>query len=141
MAVARLKGNSTNGQLISSLLLTALFCFAGYMHFRRPGFFLKAMPPYVPFHMPAVLISGFFEILGGLGLILPRSRRAAGIGLIALLAAVFPANIYMAMDSTQFNSIPPAVLWLRLPLQFVFMAWVNWSTKSQAQTQAQTEDR
>jgi len=139
MAVNRLKGKSTNGQLISSLLLTALFCFAGYMHFRRPGFFLRAMPPYIPFpfHMPAVLISGFFEILGGLGLIFSRSRRVAGIGLIALLAAVFPANIYMAMDSAQFGPIPPAVLWLRLPLQFVFMAWVNWSTKTQARIEDQ----
>ena len=125
----KLQGKGTKLQLISSLLLAGLFCFAGIMHFRKPGFFLKAMPPYIPFHMTAVLVSGVFEILGGLGLILPQFRRVAGLGLIALLAAVFPANIYMATDSAKFAPIPPAVLWLRLPLQFVFMLWVNWSTK------------
>ena len=88
------------------------------------------MPPWLPCHMPAVLVSGFFEILGGIGLLVPKTRRAAGIGLITLLAAVFPANIYMAMDSNKFAPIPQWGLWLRLPLQFVFMAWVNWSSKS-----------
>lgn len=116
-------------RMISSLTLAGLFCYAGVMHFRKPGFFLRAMPPYIPFHMPAVLVSGFFEIIGGLGLLHPVTRRPAGLGLIALLAAVFPANIYMAMDSAKFSPIPPVVLWLRLPLQFVFAAWVNWASK------------
>jgi len=125
----KLRGKGSNRQLISSLLLAGLFCFAGIMHFRKPGFFLKAMPPYIPFHMTAVLVSGVFEILGGLGLILPKTRRLAGLGLMALLVAVFPANIYMATDSARFAPIPQAVLWLRLPLQFVLIAWVNWSTR------------
>ncbi len=99
------------------------------MHFRKPALFLKAVPPYLPYPMPAVLISGFFEILGGIGIALPKTRRAAGLGLIALLAAVFPANVYMAMDSARFAPIPLVVLWLRLPLQFVLIAWVNWCTR------------
>lgn len=116
-------------KFMSCVTLTGLFCFAGIMHWRKPELFLKAMPPWLPYHMPAVVVSGFFEILGGAGLALPKTRRAAGIGLMALLAAVFPANIYMALDSAKFAPIPSWLLWLRLPLQFVLIAWVNWSSR------------
>jgi uncharacterized membrane protein len=116
-------------KLVSCLALAGLFCFAGTVHFRKPALFLKAMPPWLPYQLPAVLVSGFFEILGAIGIILPKTRRAAGLGLIALLAAVFPVNIYMAANSAKFALIPPVVLWLRLPLQFALMAWVNWSSR------------
>jgi uncharacterized membrane protein len=119
----------TTWKLASCFILAGLFCFAGVMHFRKSGLFLRAMPPWLPFHLPAVLISGFFEILGAVGLVVPKTRRAAALGLIALLAAVFPANIYMAQESAKFAPVPGWALWLRLPFQFVFMAWINWSTK------------
>jgi uncharacterized membrane protein len=114
---------------VSCLTLACFFCLIGVMHFRRPGLFLKVMPPWVPYQMSAVLISGLFEILGGIGLVVPKTRRAAALGLIALLAAVFPANIYMAQESAKFAPIPAWGLWLRLPLQFVLMVWVNWSSR------------
>ena len=117
-------------KLVNRLLVGGLFCYAGYMHFKKPGLFIKAVPPYLPLHKEIVALSGVFEILGGLGLFAPQYalRRAAGWGLMALLVAVFPANIYMAMDSAKFAPIPPVVLWLRLPFQFAFIAWVNWVT-------------
>jgi uncharacterized membrane protein len=73
-----------------------------------------------------VYASGFFEILGGAGLILPRTRRAAACGLIALLAAVFPANVYVAVNGVDLGGFmsEPVYQWLRLPLQFVLMGWV-----------------
>ena len=75
----------------------ALFFVAvGVTHFTHPAFFLKIMPPALPAHLALVYLSGAFEILGGLGLLVPRTRRFAGWGLIALLIAVFPANLYMA---------------------------------------------
>jgi len=78
-----------------------------------------------------VQISGAFEILGGLGLLIPALRRAAAWGLVALLIAVFPANIYMVTDPVAVGaaSISPLVLWGRLPLQLVFIAWVLWATR------------
>ncbi|MBU6451002.1 MAG: DoxX family protein [Cyanobacteria bacterium REEB67] len=127
-------------QSISSLLIGALFIYAGLMHFLKPKFFMRVMPPVLPLHKEAVLVSGFFEILGGLGMLLPASvsspcgslksiKRTAGLGLVALLATVLPANLYMASDPAKFAPIPSWVLYLRLPLQFVFMAWVNWASK------------
>ena len=86
------------------------------------------MPPYLPFPLALIYISGAAEIAGGLGVLPRATRRAAGWGLLALLLAVFPANIYMATDRVVPGGyqIPDAVLWARLPLQFVLMAWV-WS--------------
>ena len=83
------------------------------------------VPPFIPNARALVLISGAFEILGGLGVLLPFSRVAAGWGLIALLVAVFPANIHMATEAERFRSVAPAwALWARLPLQAVLILWV-----------------
>ena len=82
------------------------------------------MPDYLSYHLELVYISGAFEIAGGLGLLIPKTRIYAGYGLIALLIAVFPANINMALNSAQFQNIPTYLLWLRLPVQFVLIAWV-----------------
>jgi len=83
------------------------------------------VPPFIPNARALVLISGAFEILGGIGVLLPFSRVAAGWGLIALLVAVFPANIYMATEAERFRSVAPAwTLWARLPLQAVLILWV-----------------
>lgn len=106
------------------LYLAALaFVFAGISHFTKERFFIKAMPPYIPFHKEMVLISGVAEILLGLGLLFPATRIYAAWGLIILLIAVFPANIYMA-TSGKFQQIPSVLLWLRLPLQFALIWWV-----------------
>jgi uncharacterized membrane protein len=83
------------------------------------------VPPFLPAQRELVLASGFFEMLGGLGVMLPLTRAAAGWGLIALLIAVFPANIYMAVDTEKFGRVLPAwALYGRLPLQFLLIWWV-----------------
>ena len=79
-----------------------------------------------------VYVSGVFEVLGGLGLLLERTRRAAAWGLILLYLAVFPANIYMAMEGIQIdpaNPLPSWAAWARLPFQAVFIAWAYWFTR------------
>jgi uncharacterized membrane protein len=110
-------------------LLAVLFVAAGVMHFVRPHVYAAIMPPYLPWHVPLVYVSGVCEVLLGVLLLVPRVRRAAAWGLIALLVAVFPANVHMAVNPDLFPSIPPAVLWARLPLQAVFIAWAWWFTR------------
>jgi uncharacterized membrane protein len=116
-----------------ALLLTALFfVIAGSLHFLRPEPYVKIVPPYIPLPLIMVYISGVAEIAGGVGILLPAVRRAAGWGLVALLIAVFPANIYMALDHVQAtaNPLPVWVLWARLPLQFVLIWWTLHCTKT-----------
>ncbi|RYU96183.1 DoxX family protein [Emticicia agri] len=108
---------------ISLYLAALLFIIAGISHFRKERFYLKAMPPYVPYHHAMVLISGVAEILLGIGLLFPLTRVYAAWGLILLLIAVFPANIYM-VTSGKFHRIPSVLLWLRLPLQIVLIWWI-----------------
>lgn len=105
-----------NGRKCSIALLCVLFIAAGINHFVSPGVYLKIMPDYLPWPLPLVYVSGFFELLGGVGLAVPRMRRAAGWGLIALLVAVFPANVDMLMNADQFPTIPVWALVARLPL-------------------------
>lgn len=112
----------------SRALLSLLFVAAGLNHFRSTALYVSIMPPYLPFPLALVTFSGLAEIAGGVGVAIPRTRRAAGWGLLALLLAVFPANVYMATDQVvpADYQIPSTLLWARLPLQFVLMWWV-WS--------------
>lgn len=107
---------------------------AGFLHFWATDAYVSVMPAYLPWHRELVLISGFFEIAGGIGLLLPATRRWAGIGLIALYVAVFPANVNMALEHIQpFDfEIPAAVLWSRLPIQLVFIVWAWWVSQPMA---------
>ena len=114
---------------VQPYLVGALFIAAGALHFKIPETYERIVPSYLPAHRELVLASGAFEILGGLGVLPRATRRAAGIGLIALLLAVFPANIYMATESAAFATVAPAwALWARLPLQFALMWWVAATT-------------
>jgi uncharacterized membrane protein len=108
----------------SQRVLAAAFVAAGTLHVARPGVYTAIMPDYLPAHRELVLASGAAEIAGGLGVALPVTRRAAGRGLVVLLAAVFPANLHMALHPERFASIPPALLWARLPLQAAMVAAV-----------------
>ena len=103
--------------------LSAFFIYFGVDHFINPDFYLSIMPPSFPLHEEAVYISGFFEIVGGIGVLIPRFRKIAGWGLVALLIAVYPANIYMAISPEAFPDIPIEMLYFRLALQFLFFYW------------------
>lgn len=98
------------------------FVGVGCSHFSHTNIFVQIMPSFLPFHEALVLISGFFEILGGIGLLVPQWRRWAAWGLLALLVAVFPANIHMAINEIYLDVEIPQHrlgLWLRLPFQLV----------------------
>ena len=106
-------------------LLVLFFTIAGLNHFRDPAFYEAIIPPSIPWHHALVVISGIAEIAGGVGVALPLTRRLAGVGLIALLVMVFPANVFMALGGAQAGvKVAPVLLWARLPLQGVFIAWV-----------------
>ena len=109
--------------------LAVFFIYFGIDHFINPDFYLSIMPPSFPLHEEAVYISGFFEIIGGLGVLIHRFRKIAGWGLFALLIAVYPANIYMAITPNAFPDIPIYILYFRLALQFVFFYWAYTVTK------------
>ena len=106
--------------------MAALFIIAGLNHFRDPGFYLLMMPPWLPLPLELIYLSGVLGVLGGLAVLAPPLRRLAGWGLIALLIAVFPANIYAAVAQVQppGGHVAPLLLWLRLPFQGLFIAWV-----------------
>jgi uncharacterized membrane protein len=107
------------------ILLSVLMVFAGAMHFIAPAGYVRTVPRWLPAPHVLVIVSGVFEILGGLGLLVPATRSWAAWGLIALFVAVFPANVNMALNNIGFGRRPtPAwLLWARLPLQAVLIAW------------------
>ena len=114
----------------SVVVLAAAFVGAGVLHFVRPHVFEAIVPPVLPAPRLLVLVSGAAEVLGGLGLLVPSVRPWAGWGLVALLVAVFPANVYMATAAERFSGVAPAwALWARLPLQAVLVAWVVWASR------------
>jgi len=113
---------------ISKYLLAFFMIMAGTMHFVNPEFFLKIVPPYLPFHKELVLVSGVCEILLGVLLLIPRYSHLAAWGVIALLIAVFPANVYLYQNQDILPASPIIHL-LRLPLQGVFVLWAYWHTR------------
>lgn len=113
-------------------LFAAFFMLAGLNHFVHPAFYVRIMPPYLPWHLALVYASGAAEVgLGALLLVREWSVLAAW-GLIALLLAVFPANLHMALHPESFPTLPPVALWLRLPVQGLLIAWAAWFTRRQA---------
>ena len=118
----------------SQRLLAGFFVFTGTMHFVVPRAFEAIVPPSLPRPREAVVVSGIAEIAGGLAVIPPPTRRLARWWLLALLAAVFPANVHMAVNPEQvpgldLNRIPRWTLWARLPLQPLAMLWVWRATR------------
>jgi uncharacterized membrane protein len=132
----------TKKRLVARGLSALLFLTAGVGHFANPDPFVLIVPAYLPAPELLVRISGFFEILGGVGLLVPRLRVAAGWGLLALLFAVFPANISMAMNEIYLPDMPQErwMLWARLPVQFVFMAMVAYGAGIRLRTAARMEE-
>lgn len=108
-----------------------LFLTSGILHFLRPEPFVAIMPPWLPSPQLLVYISGFFEILGAIALQIPALRAIVGWGLIALLLAVLPANIFMLTNHPYIGNlaVPMWILWLRLPLQFALICLVWWCSR------------
>lgn len=122
----RLRGIKAPLRHLLAVAMTAV----GVAHFIAPAPFVSIVPPWLPSPRLLVYISGVAEVLGGVGLWIPKTRRAAAWGLVALYVAVFPANIHMALNNVPMGDLPPNPLaaWLRLPFQFLFIAWAWWYT-------------
>jgi uncharacterized membrane protein len=121
---------SRGGSSRSRRLLGAFFVAAGVNHFRSPRFYEAIVPPSLQHDAKRVVqVSGAAELVGGLGVLLPRTRRLSGVWLVALLAAVFPANLYMAREPERFKRMPRWALFARLPLQPLMMAWAWKATR------------
>jgi uncharacterized membrane protein len=120
-------------KLVSIYVMSFAYVWIGTQHFIDSQFFMNIMPPYLPWHLELVYISGFFEILLGILLLIKKFRFYAGWGLILLLIAVYPANIYLAFNDAPQKLLdvsPFMVSWVRLPLQFVLIGIAYWHTKS-----------
>ena len=102
----------------------------GSLHFKQPTPFVKIVPKFLPKPLLLVYVSGFFEILGGVGLLIPAVSSWAAWGLVALYIAVFPANVNMAVNGLPMGDkkLSPFALWARLPLQMVLILWAWWFT-------------
>ena len=111
---------------VSRFLLALFFVVAGANHFVSPKIYLSIMPAYFPWPAQLVALSGAAEMAGGLGILFPQTRKLAGWGLIALLVAVFPANVQAIFSGIVIagHALPNWTPWLRLPLQLVLLIWV-----------------
>ena len=116
----------------SKFILAFFVIGADVLHFAKPDFYLKIMPPYLPAHYELVILSGIFEVVLGILLLVPKLSKLAAWGIIALLIAVFPANIYI-FQNPEVLPAPPILHLLRLPLQGLLILWAYWHTKSKSQ--------
>ena len=116
-------------QYLGLAIVFIWFFVGGVGHFIASALFLSVVPPCIPWPRAAVYMSGTFELLGAIGVLIPHWRQRAGNGLIALTICVTPANVYMWMNPQLFPTISPTVLLWRLPLQLVLLAVIWWSTR------------
>ena len=114
---------------LSLIVMGIFYISVGISHFTSPIWYVKIVPPYLPYKLELVYISGLFEILFGGMLFFRKTRFLAGWGLILLLIAVYPANIYLAQTNGAALGISPLIAWGRLPFQFVFIGLAYWHTK------------
>ena len=110
-------------------IVFAWFMVGGITHFTNPQFFVSIMPPYIGYHLELVYISGVFEIIGAIGILIPRLRQWAGNGLILLVILVSPANVHMWLNPDLFPDVPEAFLSIRLVIQLLLLALIWWSTR------------
>ena len=126
---------------VMKYLLAISFIGAGLNHFANPEFYMRIMPPYLPWPSALHLIAGFFEFVFGVMLLIPRFQKWAAWGLIALLLAVYPANIHMAVNRHLYPELGMTFHWIRLPFQFVLIAWAWWYTKNDEEKDLKYEPR
>ena len=114
------------------VMLAIFMIAAGLSHFFADGVYLKIYPPLLPYPATMVYLTGVAEILGGIGLLIPKVRQAAAWGFVILFIAVYPANINMAVNHIHIDNIPDGNWFqaIRLPFQFVLIAWAYWLTRS-----------
>lgn len=112
---------------IPLIIISLFFLIGGVAHFVFADFFVLAIPDYLSYHKELVIISGIFELLGAIGILVPKTRRFAAYGLILLVIAVFPANINMALHPEKYANISALLLYLRLPVQFFFVWYIWWA--------------
>ena len=113
-----------------SLIVMGVFYISiGVSHFTSPIWYVQIVPPYLPYKLELVYISGIFEILFGGMLLFKKTRFLAGWGLILLLIAVYPANIYLAQTNGAAMNTTPLIAWGRLPVQFIFVGLAYWHSK------------
>ena len=110
------------------------FMVGGICHFVLTDAFVSIMPPYIPYHTAAVYISGVFEIIGAIGILIPRFRSVAGYGLMLLTVLVTPANVHMWLNPQLYPSIPPSLLGWRLVVQVLLLVCIWWSTRPEPMT-------
>ena len=115
---------------LSIILMTLFYIMAGTNHFINPDWYVRIVPPILPFKTAIVYISGILEIILGTLLIFPKRRFIASWGLILLLVAVYPANIYVALTNGEVMDTTPLIAWGRLPFQFVFIGLAYWHSKT-----------
>jgi uncharacterized membrane protein len=107
-------------------VLAAFMVSVGTLHFTSPAFFVRIVPDWLPAHAALVAVSGVFEIVGGIGILVPAVRRAASLGLVALYVAVFPANVNMVVHPELGGAVAVWLLWARLPVQGGLIALALW---------------
>lgn len=113
----------------SAWLMGLLYIAAGVNHFWHPDFYLKIMPPYLPAHELLVQLSGVAELVLGVMILIPRYRKTAAWGIIAMLIVFMTVHIHMVQNSYLFKDVPEYLLWLRIPLQFILILWAFWYTR------------
>ncbi len=118
------------GRYVGLAIVFAWFMFGGISHFTNVQFFVGIVPPYVPYPLAAVYVSGVFEILFAIGILIPRTREWAGNLLILLTLAVTPANVHMWLHPELFPTVSPALLSWRLVVQVALLVLIWWSTRT-----------
>ena len=114
---------------LSLIVMGVFYISIGVSHFTNPIWYVQIVPPYLPYKLELVYISGLFEILFGGMLLFKKTRFLAGWGLILLLIAVYPANIYLAQTNGAAMNTTPLIAWGRLPVQFIFVGLAYWHSK------------
>jgi uncharacterized membrane protein len=114
---------------VTCYFMATLYILAGVNHFVNPDFYVSIMPPYLPWHLELVYLSGVAEIVCGVVLYIPRTRVLGAWLTIALLIAVFPANIHTAVNPELFDTIPRWSHYVRLPIQGLLVLWAYWYTR------------
>lgn len=114
---------------VLKFLLAALFILGGLNHFRDPGFYLRIVPDYIPWHELVVQVSGVTEIIAGVMLLVPRVSRWGAWLILAQLVVFLTVHVWMVQRAERYPEIPVAALWLRIAIQFVLIAWAAWFTR------------